>query len=504
MWKVLLVEDETRVRRMIKEFVNWEEMGFVIAGEAANGIEALAAIHEHSPHFILCDIMMPLMDGIELLQKSREMGFEGPFVMLTCMNEFELARQAIEYGATGYVLKLSLNVDTIRDMLAKVQRELSKPAIPARQITYREFELLYRYMWRQIHGIDDAEPEMKALQERIAASGFTHTALCVVLHGAHRIDESSLMQSGLLPSMESPVTHKFGVHGCTAFFSWLPRSEDLTPCRPEVYSAFPYSAVYASSVHLSDLESAWGEMIKLLEASWYEGTRRAVAYSPKGPIGQAAEISAQSLWNMERDLLQAFERRDRLNCTHLLAAMFGGMKQKQMMMTVVMETAERLDEMFARITGEARSRNGDWLAVASHEELRRALEERIGCWLKGWRQPSSLPSSHPEINRIVDYINGNCHKEITLKSMAEYVSLDEYYLSGLFKKKMGCTLIHYLHKVRIEQARFYLLQSTLTIGEIAERVGFANLTYFVKIFKRWMQQTPGEYRKTSMNHESIH
>lgn len=501
MWKVLLVEDETRVRRMVKEIVDWEEMGFVIVGEASNGVEALEAIHEHSPHFILCDIIMPLMDGIELLQKSREQGFEGPFVMLTCMNEFELARQAIEYGATGYLLKLSLNVDTIRDMLAKVQWELSKPAIPARQITYREFELLYRYMWRQMHGIDDAESEMKALKERIAASGFTHAALCVVLHGPHSVEENDLLSFRLLPSSDSPVTHKLRIHGCTAFFSWLPRSEAWTPCGPGERHDFPHSVVYASSVDLSQMELCWSGMIKLLEASWYEGSQRVIAYSQRHLSGKAPEISAQSLWSMERDLIQAFERRDMQNCIHLLHVMFDEMRKNQTAMTVVMETAERLDKMLARITGWAKDQSGDWLSTASHGELRRVMEDRIGYWLKQWRQPSTLPSSHPEINRIVDYINGNCHKEITLKSMAEYVSLDEYYLSGLFRKKMGCTLIHYLHKVRIEQARFYLLQSTLTIGEIAERVGFANLTYFVKIFKRWMQQTPGEYRKANMNHE---
>lgn len=501
MWKVLLVEDETRVRRMLKEIVDWEEMGFVIVGEAANGIEALEAIHEHSPHFILCDIIMPLMDGIELLQKSRQQGFEGPFVMLTCMNEFELARQAIEYGATGYVLKLSLNVETIREMLAKVQRELSKPAIPARQITYREFELLYRYMWRQIHGIDDAESEMRALLERIAASGFTHAALCVVLHGDGRVAENELLQSGLIHSMESPVTHKFRMYGCTTFFSWLPRSEALAAWEPEQAAAFPYSVVYASSVHLSELESSWSGMIKLLEISWYENVKSAAAYSQKASAGKTPEISAQSLWSMERDLLQAFERRDILNCVHLMHVMFDEMKKRRTGMTAVIETAERLDQMFAHIAGGAKSQSGDWLNAASHGELRRVMEDRIGYWLQKWRQLSSLPSSHPEINRIVEYINSNCHKEITLKLMAEYVSLDEYYLSGLFKKKMGCTLIHYLHKVRIEQARFYLLQSTLTVGEIAERVGFANITYFVKIFKRWTQQTPSEYRKLNMNRE---
>jgi two-component system, response regulator YesN len=503
MWKVLLVEDETRVRRLIKEIIDWERMGFVIIGEAANGIEALEVIQEESPHLILCDIMMPLMDGIELLRKARLQGFEGPFVMLTCMNEFELARQALEYGATSYILKLSLNVDTIREMLEKVSRELSKAAIPARQISYRDFELLYRNVWGQIHGMDEAESELSVLLQRISASGFTHADLCVVLHGSGGIGEDELNQFGLIQSVETPVIHKFRIHGCTTFFSWVPHSEVLVARAPAESGAMAYSTVWASSVPVSDLEFTWRDMIRLIEGSWYDNGKRGIAYSKTDSDIHQPGIPTHTLWNMERDVLQAFERRDKMSCVRQLNAMFEEMKKNHASMTVVVETAERLDNMFAAISGYGKGQTDDWLSAASHEELRHVLEERIGYWLTKWKwkKTTSLPSAHPEINRIVDYIQSHYDKEITLKSMAELVSLDEHYLSGLFSRKMGCTLIHYLHKVRIDQARFYLLQSTLTVGEIAERVGFANTAYFVKIFKRWTEQTPSEFRKNNMLNE---
>jgi two-component system response regulator YesN len=260
-----------------------------------------------------------------------------------------------------------------------------------------------------------------------------------------------------------------------------------------------YSAVWASSVPVSDLEFTWRDMIRLIEESWYEGSKGGMAYSKTDSNIQQPGISAQTLWNMEREILQAFERRDKLGCVRQSNEMFDEMKKNHASMTVVVETAERLDKMLAAISGYGKAQTDDWLSVASHEELRHALGERIGYWLTKWKK--SLPSAHPEINRIVDYIQSHYDKEITLKSMAEHVSLDEHYLSGLFSKKMGCTLIHYLHKVRIDQARFYLLQSTLTVGEIAERVGFANIAYFVKIFKRWTELTPSEFRKNHMFNE---
>ncbi|WP_164716599.1 response regulator transcription factor [Paenibacillus whitsoniae] len=499
MWKVLLVEDETRVRRLIKEIIDWEKLGFVIIGEAANGIEALKVIQEESPHFILCDILMPLMDGIELLRKSREQGFEGPFVMLTCMNEFELARQAIEYGATSYMLKLSLNVDTIREMLDKVSRELSKAAIPARQLSYRDFELLYRFTWRQIHGMDDEESERKDLLDRILASGFTHVDLCVVLHGTSGIDEEELVRSGLIHSKEAAVIHKFRMHGCTTFFSWVPRNVHSVAHGLAEDNAIGYPAVCAYSVALSELEYTWKNMIRKIEESWYACSRSRIAYPATDFTIQQPALSSQTLWNMEREILQTFERRDKISCIRQLSMMFEEMKKNHTSMTVVMEMAERLDNRFGAISGHGKAQIDHWLSAANHEELRLVLEKRIDDWLTKWIKSTILPSGHPEINRIVDYIQNHYDKEITLKLMAEYVALDEHYLSGLFSKKMGCTLIHYLHKVRIDQARFFLLQSTLTVGEIAERVGFGNVAYFVKIFKRWTEQTPSEFRKYHMS-----
>lgn len=108
MWKILLVEDEPFVRRSIRQAIPWEEHGFAIAGEAAHGREALEQLETLAPDIVISDIFMPYMDGIELLKAARSRGSEARFIMLTCAGEFEYARAALEYGATGYILKLSM------------------------------------------------------------------------------------------------------------------------------------------------------------------------------------------------------------------------------------------------------------------------------------------------------------------------------------------------------------------------------------------------------------
>lgn len=258
MWKVLLAEDEVFVRESVREIIDWESMGFMVVGEAGNGAEALRIIHREKPDLVLADIIMPEMDGIELLKKTREAGIGSRFVMLTCMSEFEYIRQAMEYGASNYILKLSMNVRDLRETLGKVRAELEKDA-----------------------GRRKAELE--------------------TVHEA-----------------ENP-------------------------------------------------DAAWGES-----------------------------------------------------------------------------------------------------------------EERI---------------THPEVNKIIAYIHENYHEDLSVKFLSQYVMMGENYVSALFKKKTGHTLIHYLHQIRIDKAIWYLKNTGLPVSEIGPKVGFANDNYFIKIFKRHTKTTPSMYRK---------
>lgn len=130
MWSVLLVEDEVFVRESVREIISWEELGFMVIGESGNGTEALELITRDKPDLVLADIVMPGLNGIELLKQTRQAGLNTKFIMLTCMGEFEYVRQAMEYGASNYILKLSMSVGSLRDTLRKVSAELSLKQSP--------------------------------------------------------------------------------------------------------------------------------------------------------------------------------------------------------------------------------------------------------------------------------------------------------------------------------------------------------------------------------------
>lgn len=77
---VLIADDEVNIREGLKIIIDWNELGFEICGEAANGEEALSAILEKNPSLVLLDIRMPKMYGTDLIRIARERGYKGRFI----------------------------------------------------------------------------------------------------------------------------------------------------------------------------------------------------------------------------------------------------------------------------------------------------------------------------------------------------------------------------------------------------------------------------------------
>lgn len=121
MKKILVIEDEESLRNNVCEILGYE--GFDIL-EAANGLKGLQLAKEKLPDLILCDIMMPVMDGYEVLAAVRENPETRltPFILLTAMAERENIRKGMELGADDYIVKPF----TIQELLQSVNSRLKK------------------------------------------------------------------------------------------------------------------------------------------------------------------------------------------------------------------------------------------------------------------------------------------------------------------------------------------------------------------------------------------
>lgn len=97
--------------------------------------------------------------------------------------------------------------------------------------------------------------------------------------------------------------------------------------------------------------------------------------------------------------------------------------------------------------------------------------------------------------QIKSYLDINYHHNLSLSSVADSFFISPYYLSHLFKEKMGCAPMSYVISLRIGEAQHLLVSSELSIQEISEKVGYPNMNYFMTLFKRYAGMPPGGYRR---------
>ena len=105
MYKVVVVEDETVVRRGIILTIDWKALDCVIAGEAANGEEGAQIIERIEPDIVITEVKMPRMDGVEMIGKLRAAKCRTRFVILTAYSDFKYAQSALRLGVSDYLLK---------------------------------------------------------------------------------------------------------------------------------------------------------------------------------------------------------------------------------------------------------------------------------------------------------------------------------------------------------------------------------------------------------------
>ncbi|MEK4359305.1 response regulator [Paenibacillus sp. FSL M7-1455] len=125
LYQVLIADDEPIIREGIIDAVDWLGLGMEVAAEAEDGEEALEIAQRIHIDLVLVDMNMPIMDGIAMMKKLKELQPACRFVIITGHDEFAYAQEAIRLGVKDYILK-PVNADHLREVLQSVKDELDE------------------------------------------------------------------------------------------------------------------------------------------------------------------------------------------------------------------------------------------------------------------------------------------------------------------------------------------------------------------------------------------
>lgn len=123
MIKVLIADDEPRIRRGIKNTINWEEEGFELIGEAEDGEEALNMAKEKKPDILLLDICMPFLNGIQLIEELNKLLCNPVVIIISGHDEFSYTQAALRLKVFDYILK-PIDRDNFRALIFKAKEEV--------------------------------------------------------------------------------------------------------------------------------------------------------------------------------------------------------------------------------------------------------------------------------------------------------------------------------------------------------------------------------------------
>lgn len=509
MIKVLIVDDEPKLREGLRTLIPWEELGYTVVATAGNGIEALKKYHTFTPELIIADIRMPGMDGLGMLSSLREEGENCHVLILSGHADFEYAKQAISYRADGYLLKPvdeDEMIGLLNELRDKIHRErllgMNRGTVPA-----PSRDALLRRLVQPGGSREEAE-------EAAAALGLSGGGLEVVLlelrqEGGEELERTEQVRSVLELNWPRYIPGQFFVYPpylVLLLNKPLSGEADEEALYRELAGILGREDVkfHAAAGGVAETPAAacasFAHARELLQARFF---------GPQGTLlsGQAAEWllpSAESEEEQDRDeesrLLLAVETGNSeliARQTGRILAKLAGEKRderfiKDNLMRVISGVTARLETAFPEIRAFI-TRNAPVLGNVYTAGSLNELQARAAGYLQEIAENMG-GGRGDEIKRIIDLVNRRYNENLKLVTLAEMFSYNSAYLGKMFRNYTGEHFNTYLDKVRIEKAKQFLSQG-MKVYEVAERVGYMNPDYFNAKFRKYVGVSPTAFRK---------
>lgn len=509
MHRTIIVDDDMIVRMYLKDVIQWDTYGFTVVGIARDGEEALDMVHRMEPDVILTDISMPRMDGIELIRRLRAEGYDGVIDVLTCHDDFELVKSAMQQGADDYLLKNYLSDTTMGEILAKISEQLQKRSHKSDQRD--EMEMLARkgidVVRREfLEGILRGEEMSKeAFQEQMRQAQLhgAYRRLAVVMLQPTRADRKQINELLTLCTqwMENEAADILLLHkdilvllidlsdipSVAQSMEIIARLERIVTRLAQQYLNLEVSM--ASSA-ICDRKNAIADALRqaneTLQNSFYGAGRW--RYGAESRLSETLPPKAEQFQEKLRSWLEAGEEEIlRQNYAEALREI----QMARVYSGVVLAWFRRCDH----IAGIQRSEN-QYSEMTHFSKFQDRVEEYITHW-RANRLRAIPEDISPSMRHAAQFLQQHFNEPIGLNDVAQEAGLSPTYFSTLFKQEMGVGFSEYLLTLRLERVCVRLRTTRQTIKQISQEAGFADYSYFCRIFKKNLGISPAAYRKTA-------
>lgn len=541
MLKIFLAEDEVIVRETIKRMIPWEDLGFELVGEAADGEMALPLLLRQKPDLLITDIKMPFMDGLTLAKVAKKEIPGLKVVILSGYDDFNYAKQAINIGVEDYLLKpITKNalIERLTEIRSRYEHEKTQKEYYEK--FHREMQAYEKNSSRDFfEALVSGSMDMMEIYRRSEKLGLDIVAEAynVLIFTMNCEEDFSGQREGyseweaesleLLEEFFSENTSAM-LFRCNIFSYGV-----LIKGQKETIEENTRSCVSEIQRILDRKEQkrqwfvAAGEPVERLsqiQKSYYSASRAfSQRYLYDENILYYDEMASMEKKNVTEDdstylqkvdvnalnpvILQKFLSNGLLEETENFVKDYFYAIGQEPLESLVFRNYVTLNVRFSVMsflkeigcdTRTLKQEDTEDVLSESSKSLENAIAyaEKIISQAIALRDQNSGNKNRSILKTAVDFIDSHYMEEdMSLNKAANAANVSANHFSALFSQNMGQTFIEYLTNLRMNKAKEYLRCTSMRSSEIAGEIGYKDAHYFSYLFKKTQGMTPSDYRK---------
>lgn len=539
MFRMIVADDEQMVLNGIKRVIPWEEYNIEIIAEATDGQDAYDLCLKLHPDILFTDIRMPLMDGLEVAMRLNEQESDIKIIIFSGAQDFEFAKTALNIDVEGYILK-PIKVNELKQVVNKVINRINmersreqKMQQMVNQLHENMALMKEKFLRNLISGSysnkEDVDDKLEYFQITMGSCEDLLVAIAQIDDYSKSIRDHSEEEKQLLCFSINNTLNEIVASQETGFcftvsenefviifldvqknIRYLDICEEIIQYIGKLYGLTVSIGLGNPVMDVLQLPKSYKSAKDALQYKFYSGKGSLLSIADVDKINGISKdmrnVEYSNLYEAENKLVSHVRMGDGTAVTRIIDEIFNNLAEAPVdyivyccieAVSIASRAIYELGDNIDTIVGKRSRILDDINRMEDVFDLKTYMNSVFGK-MAGYFSVKYEQRNRRMIEKINKLIEQNYMEDIDLKNISSEVYLSPNYISLIYKKVTGESVIEHLTRLRMEAARELLRTTDLKIYEIAVRVGYENQYYFSSVFKKYNGMHPMKFKNSSV------
>ncbi|MFV0527876.1 MAG: response regulator [Lachnospiraceae bacterium] len=493
-YNIIIADDEYYIRQKLKKILDLDALDLTLTGDFENGIQVIEHLQKHSVDIALLDIKMPLCSGLDVSKYIHEHHPETQVIILSGYNDFTYAQTTIRYGVFDYLLK-PVEETALHDTIKRCITQLNK-----KQASINKFASLLQY--EKKHDLSLVLRESMRYQQFEAKypdyRGLPYTAFF-----SYFIESDSTVISSQLVDRyhDAAMIAEAFIESEHIFYLQLFLAEEASISLCHYISQKFFQTISETHFYwfgpLFSVTETWSKYLKSsMDSLDYR------YFVPKPNLTTIARVTSENstpldLHEIRESLMRLLNTSNIAGFQSYIDSLFDVIREKESPLYLHIIISEIFVTFSIKFSNQENyhALPHDFVSSIVMEEfaLEEVKERILNYGMTYMNKIQDIPSDLRLSQSIVDYLLTHyATPDISVSDIAELFGLNSSYVGSVFKKVNNKSILQFLTTLRMTEAKNLLKSNKYKVSEVSEKVGYTDVFYFSKRFKKHFGYSPKE------------